>query len=181
MEETIKTKIGIIYKWKDKHYEERLGQGLNKREIETSEVRKKLTQIYPDAILTHKDSGEPLLKNTEYSYISISHCKGLFTFYLANEPVGIDIQYFRDSLVKGKNYFLNDKEVELELSALDLLLIWSAKEAFYKKTRGAIEDLRAEVTIIDVDTDENRISIQFNEVVEVLNLRVQENFVLVWT
>lgn len=181
MEETIETKTGIIHKWKDQRYEEKIEEGLKKREIEKAAVRNKLLQIYPGTIISHKNTGEPIIENNQFPYISISHCKGLFAFYLSHEHVGIDIQYFKDSLSKGKSYFLNDREIDLELSALDLLLIWSAKEAFYKKKGGAIVDLRNEVTMTKIISENSQILLQNNGIDEALHFQVESNFVLVWT
>lgn len=181
MEEIIKTKTGVIHKWKDNCYGDKIIHRLKKREIETSVVKDKLSQIYPDSILTYKNTGEPIIKNNKFPFISISHSKDLFAIYLSNEPVGIDIQYFKESLVKGTAYFLNDKEYELDLTALNLLLIWSAKEAYYKKRGGEIVDLKDEVTVTDINMQKKQLLIQYDRVIEVLNLQVRENHVLVWT
>lgn len=181
MEIMIETEIGIIHKWKDDSYAEKINQSLKRRDIESAAIKDKLLKLYPESILSHKDSGEPIIKGNKFPYISISHCKDIFTFYLAHEPIGIDIQYYVDSLLKGKHYFLNKYEDELEWTELDLLLLWSAKEAFYKKKGGAIGDLRDEVTVTSIDYEKNQIMIQYNGMEKGLNLQIESNFVMVWT
>lgn len=181
MEETIVTENGIIYKWRDHRYEEKLERQLKKRSVEQDGVKNKLLQIYPSSILTHKKSGQPTIKNTPYPFISISHSKDLFALYLSHQPVGVDIQYYKDTLVAGKDYFLNNKELALELTPFDLLLVWSVKEAFYKKKGGAIKDLKNEVTLTHINNKTSQIWIQYQGKNEVLFFQDATDYVVVWT
>ncbi len=83
---------------------------------------------------TYKDEwGKPFLKNSAF-HVSLSHCFPYVAAILNKAtPTGIDIQIFRDQLVKLAPKFLNN--AELQLAGEDLLklgVFWAAKEALYK-------------------------------------------------
>ncbi len=181
MEKTITTHTGIIYKWIDPHYKEKIKQGSKKRTIESDCIKDKLEQLHPGTILSYKNTGQPIIQSNSYSHISISHSKNIFSIYLSNEPVGIDVQHFKETLVKGMKYFVNSEEYQLELTPFHLLLIWSAKEAFYKKKGGAIADVVKEVTVKRINEDKQCINVEYNHKTETLHFQVQNNVALVWT
>ena len=167
--------------WKDDNYFEKLDRGLKKREVETNAITERLSSIDNNLVLKHKSSGAPYTSNSIYTHISISHYGGYYPIYLSNKPVGIDVQIFKDSLLKGKHYFVNDdEESNIELTQTNLHLIWAAKEAFYKKKSGEINDLKNEVSIIEIDEVGKLIRLKYQKEVFVLNFAVFDAHVITW-
>lgn len=91
--------------------------------------------------IDHNDSGAPFMVDFPEKYISISHSKNLYAIQLSDRQcVGVDVQVIKEGLAKGKDYFVNNEEQEfIDLSNINLHLIWSAKEAVYKKYKGGID------------------------------------------
>lgn len=84
------------------------------------------------ATLEHKPDGSPFIKNLNLN-ISISHCKGMVA--IATHPqlhIGIDIERWRNTLLKVQSKFLSDAEIRFYNSSQLLLNAWTAKEAIYK-------------------------------------------------
>lgn len=78
--------------------------------------------------------GSPSLVNSNL-HISISHSGDYASLYTdSSKPVGVDIQKIKEDIIKGNNYFLNNKELELNhfQEGITLNIIWSAKEAIFK-------------------------------------------------
>lgn len=85
-----------------------------------------------DATLAHSDDGSPFLVGCNLN-ISISHCRGMVV--IATHPykkIGIDIERWRNTLLKVKHKFLSQEEIEYYTSPTDLLTAWTCKEAVYK-------------------------------------------------
>jgi phosphopantetheinyl transferase len=181
MDREFETQDGIIYTWFDKGYHGKRIEGYAKKEIDRLEVKHKLKQIFPNAELIHDENGAPIIKNADYPFISVSHYQGWFTFYLSYKKNGVDIQSFKKSLSKGRSYFINSNENYLELSQLNLHLIWCAKEAFYKKYNGDIEDLKNDVSVTKIDLNVNQLSLEYKDCKEDLSFLVNKEYVIVWT
>ena len=177
--EIIKTGDGVVYLWFDKTYSLNLKHKISKKEIEQSEIKRRIQELYPNAILTHDKNGAPLISGAEYTEVSISHYHGWYALYFSNQACGVDIQVFKDSLLRGKDYFVNKHDNHLELNKTNLHLIWSAKEALYKKYKGQITDLKNEVTVQQIK--EHSIDLAYMGKLEQLFLRVYSDFVIVWT
>lgn len=181
MNKRIETEDGLIYLWYDNSYFEKREKGKSKSEIERQEIKEKLHHLFSEAYLNYEESGAPILKNAFYSNISISHSQGWFALYFSNELIGVDVQIFKDTLFKGRSYFVNSLDEELELTKNNLHVIWGAKEAFYKKKKGNIIDLKNEVSIIEINEKLKCIKLEYNDIVEDLNFQIYEEIILVWT
>ena len=85
-----------------------------------------LTDLYYD------EFGAPHLKSNKY--ISISHTKNFSAIAISNNPVGVDIEYFRDKIKKIKHKFISNTETKLiDINSVrDLTVVWSVKESIYK-------------------------------------------------
>ena len=84
--------------------------------------------------IAYRRDGSPYLKSNNY-FISIAHSQQYAVIYLSkNNKLGIDIQSIKNNISKGIHYFLNDAELASISSydALQLNLIWSAKETLFK-------------------------------------------------
>jgi 4'-phosphopantetheinyl transferase EntD len=82
--------------------------------------------------LSHNADGSPRLIGCDLN-ISISHCKGIAI--VASHPdkkIGVDIERWRNTLLKVKTKFLSQAEMDHYSSAADLLVAWTSKEAIYK-------------------------------------------------
>ena|SRR5690554_6123001 len=178
---TIKTKNGYIHYWFDASFDENLSKNISKSQKERECVTEKLQQLNPNASIEHEQSGAPILKNADYPCVSISHYKGWFGLFFSTSPCGVDIQPYKTNMLKGKHYFINDKEEELMLSTVNLHLIWAAKEAFFKKLKGEITDLKNEVSIIEIDDKNKVLTLIYNEKKEKLNFKIESKFIIVWT
>lgn len=168
--------------WKDNTYFEKLEKGLKKRDVEKKAIKEMLNSIDKDLVLKNKSNGAPYILHSSYSHISISHYGGYYTIYLSNTPVGVDIQIFKDSLKKGKHYFVNEtEESDIELTKTNLHLIWTAKEAFYKMHSGEIPDLKNEVSIKKIDESEKNITLNYAHTDFLLNYLIFKNHLVTWT
>lgn len=103
------------------------------RKAEILATRQLVRDIFsPDAVIGHNPDGSPFIENLKVN-ISISHCKGLVA--IASHPhmkIGIDIERWRNTLLKVKPRFLSPKEIEHYTTPDELLWAWTAKEAVYK-------------------------------------------------
>lgn len=178
--QSISTANGRIYFWFDENLINSKKYKEFKQNAERKAVSEMLKELYPNTELYRIENGAPVIKNSRYAHISISHYKGWFSIFLSNECCGVDIQVFKPSLEKGKHYFLNSNEENMDFSLEELQLIWCAKEAFYKFKRGAIEDLKNEVSIFKIDHFEHEIFLNHTGIIYRLNYQQNEKLFLVW-
>jgi len=100
-------------------------------------VRKLLRShdIHP-SIHKYDKNGAPYL--TDGRHLSISHTKDVAAIAFSSKPVGIDLEYFHEKIVRIAPRFLHLKE-SLDLKKNKdihyLSQIWTAKEALYKAFR----------------------------------------------
>lgn len=177
----IHTTLGEIYLWKAENYSERIAAGEKKRIIERMEVRAKLDGLGVSNEILYKENGQPYLKDLPNVFISISHSNGVLAVYIANQAVGIDIEFERASMFEGRHYFVNEQEEKIDLSQETLQLIWGAKEAFYKKMEGQIADLKNEVTISIIRTEEEKIGVLYASASMELKFHCWDDLYLVYT
>ncbi len=129
--------------------------------------------------LYYKSTGQPILPFDSKEHISVSHSKNWFAVYVSDNPVGVDIEVERASIVNGKDWFINHLESPKYQSCQSLHLVWGAKEAYYKKKEGIIYDPKSEVIVKEIN--KYNISIIHNNVESILFYREIENTYLVWT
>lgn len=94
--------------------------------------------------------GRPFIPGSPLQ-VSVSH-SGNYAAVAASDlkPVGVDIEVFpRKSLVKAKDYFLNDKEQQVTAGdpVEKLHVYWSAKEALFKYAGDAQLNLKDHFSI----------------------------------
>ncbi len=101
------------------------------REIVTSHLMTK--EIFGEGVtIEHDASGAPIIVGIE-GYISISHsATEIVIAYNRETPIGIDIENWRDQLIKIKSRFLSQKEMTIYSTPQLLLQAWTLKEALYK-------------------------------------------------
>lgn len=171
----------VIYYWFDNQYQEKL-RALDKQSVERQAIREVLLKLHPTIVLERKENGAPSIKDEVYEFISISHAKGWYAIYLStNSPVGVDIQTPKKSLLKGKDYFINSREENFTKEDFNLHLIWCGKEAVFKKMNGLIDDLKEEVSTVELNTKENEIKMVYKNKIEISHYLSTLDFLLVWT
>jgi 4'-phosphopantetheinyl transferase len=154
--------------------------GLTKKQWETAAINDMLRkQGFAKARITHQTSGQPELSDCKMTHISISHSKGWFAVYLAQEKIGIDIEVHKSAINDGSSYFVNQNEMAFCKSSKDLHLIWGAKEAFYKKQAGKVQDLKNDVSITEIC--DRFIKVQYVDEVCLLEYKQIGQVYLVWT
>lgn len=91
-----------------------------------------------DKAIDYRESGAPYLTDDSY-YISISHTKGYAVLaYHKNSPIGVDVEYISDRVMRIAHRFTRQEESEyIDKATADdrlmyCILNWSAKETLYK-------------------------------------------------
>ena len=102
-----------------------------KREIIASHLM--IKEIFNDKVsIIHDEYGAPTIIGIN-GYISISHsATEIVIAYNQNHRIGIDIENWREQLIKVKSRFLSQKEIEIYASPQLMLQAWTIKEALYK-------------------------------------------------
>ena len=143
------TQIGI---WKINESESELANGLELSKEALIRLSKRRSKVHRKGYLairkllkshniqplTHKydKNGAPYL--TDGRHLSISHSKDLAVIAISSKPVGIDLEYFHEKIVRIAPRFLDLKESSDLKKNKDihyLSQIWTAKEALYKAFR----------------------------------------------
>lgn len=139
--------------------------------------------------------GKPLLPTGENLHFSISHSYPYVAAIVAKEKQGgIDIQVFRDKIIRLQHKFLSEYEQQLcEHETEQLTLAWCVKEAVYKWYGHGKVDFIQHIHIMEMDKkpDNNhyKITVQF-EVVDTaiisdkmtlyLQGLIDEEFAMAW-
>lgn len=104
-----------------------------RRGAETAARDHALQLLCPGAVIEHRTDGSPVLVDAPQElYISVSHSRLCAVVALSPRPLGIDIEQWRDQLLRVEGKYLNDSEMLFIYTPLDRLTAWTAKEAIYK-------------------------------------------------
>jgi phosphopantetheinyl transferase (holo-ACP synthase) len=126
-------------------------------------VRHPRTQIqrYASRLLIHEmlgelpevwkdEHGKPHLKGVELE-ISISHTEGYAAVLLGSGNLGVDVQHFKPNVMKVRDRFLDDRELEMAQDIETTTLFWAAKEAVYKYNAKPSLDFKDPITIHSIE------------------------------
>lgn len=107
--------------------------GESRRDAERRTVTALLNTHYGrEVAVEHDRFGAPSIAHCS-DHISISHCRDMAVVAIAPEPVGVDVETWRDQLLRVAPKFLTPAE---QLTVGDdhelLLKAWTTKEAVYK-------------------------------------------------
>ncbi len=107
--------------------------GESRRDAERRTVATLLSTHYGyEVSVEHDGNGAPHIADCP-DHISISHCRDMAVVAIAPEPVGIDVETWRDQLLRVTHKFLSPSEQVMVGSDPELLLrAWTTKEAVYK-------------------------------------------------
>lgn len=117
--------------------------------------------------IKHYESGKPYLENSNWE-ISISHTKGFAAIQLCDKlATGIDIEMFRPRIIALREKFISSCDCNKQNPLLDKLrqttLLWCAKEAGFKyfSEQGALTII--DITIKDIDFENNLLTLFCNK------------------
>ena len=80
----------------------------------------------------------------------------------------------------GSHFFLTEEEKKWS-SPIDLHIIWSAKEAIFKKMKGEFSNYLLEISVIELDKEHNRLRVSYFGKTEELHFLLSDKMVLVYT
>ncbi len=132
--------------------EERIGlEKINHpiRRFEFIGVRQLRNQMIPEQEITYLPSGKPTLKESTLQ-ISISHSEQTICVGISQSNLGLDIEVPHDRILRIKSKFCSKDESNLfdEQCVHDMTLLWTLKEASYKKADSPGLDFKKEIQII---------------------------------
>lgn len=128
-------------------------------------------------VIEYDPQGAPIIKNSQYKHISVSHCRDRVAVLLSARECGVDIEC-RDRRFSAiaERYLSEDEYLVAERERIDrqtmLAIAWSAKEAVYKLLRREGVDLRRDMRIEAISTEQQSI------VVEACGERVDLRYIL---
>lgn len=94
--------------------------------------------ILPDEQLTfeYSEHGKPALSSHPDIHFNISHCKSAIAVAAGRDPVGIDVESFRNPTAQLLKYTMNDHEADEVINSLNpeqrFTELWTRKEALFK-------------------------------------------------
>ena len=121
----------------------------------------RLKEKFAPHFILKKNNPSILLNNinlepkTSDGFISISHCKEhIAVIFDSQKSVGIDIEFYTDRILKIRHKFLNDAEKDFcKDDAKKSLIIWSAKEAIFKKFGNGTVFFKENISIENFNVD----------------------------
>jgi phosphopantetheinyl transferase (holo-ACP synthase) len=105
-----------------------------KRELEKGATAFLLEKLFGNAVhLSYNTEGKPFLKS-EKCHISISHSHDKLVIICNTKyDTGVDVELIRDKVLKIKDKFLSQVELdEAKENVEKLIIYWAAKETLYK-------------------------------------------------
>ena len=113
-------------------------------------------------IIEYDPHGAPIIKNSQYKHISVSHCRDCVAVLLTMSPCGVDIEC-RDRRFSAiaERYLTEEEYLVASKANFDrqtfLALAWSAKEALYKMLRREGVDLCRDLRIVAISPKQQSI------------------------
>ncbi len=102
-----------------------------------------------DAIVGHRDTGAPYLVGREDISLTVSHSRDYAAVaFSAERTAGVDIEQWREQLVRVAPRVLSESEMAVYGVSSDLLLrAWTMKEALYKAALTPGLDFRRDIML----------------------------------
>lgn len=179
-EEEFLTKSGKVILWKLAADINLNSESKRKKDAERQEILRMINKLgYPIKQICYKKSGQPILEDVREEYISISHSKGWFALYIGKVSVGIDIEIEREKIGNGKEWFMNEFELENFYSNDELHIIWCAKEALFKLMEGLVIEPKNEFTVKNIGLE--TVKILYNSLEFLFYYKKIRNSFVVWS
>ena len=119
-------------------------------------VFERLTGVAVDTI-SHYDDGAPFIAGSDLK-ISVSHCRSHVAVAISacDSAFGIDIEQWRQQLDRVKEKFLSPASLSVwAINNESLLRAWTLMEATYKAARIKGLDIKKQIKMIPVSTDQS--------------------------
>lgn len=128
------------------------------------------------------ENGKPLLPNHPYE-LSISHTDGYAAILLGNGSLGVDVQHFKPNVLKVRDRFLDENELQMAQDIEATTLLWAAKEAIYKYNALPGLDFKDPITIHSIEQEILPSSFVYENVKTelILGWKKLDGAMLVWT
>lgn len=113
-------------------------------------------------VIEYDQQGAPVIKNSQYKHISVSHCRDRVAVLLSARECGVDIEC-RDRRFSAiaERYLTEEEYLVASMANFDrqtfLTLAWSAKEALYKMLRREGVDLCRDLRIVAISPKQQSI------------------------
>ncbi|MBR0333198.1 MAG: 4'-phosphopantetheinyl transferase superfamily protein [Alistipes sp.] len=134
-----------------------------RRRAERLSWRRALRKGIDEGIIIEYDpQGAPIIKNSQYKHISVSHCRDRVAVLLSARECGVDIEC-RDRRFSAiaERYLTEEEHLVASKANFDrqtfLALAWSAKEALYKMLRREGVDLCRDLRIVAISPKQQSI------------------------
>lgn len=163
-----------------------------RRKLELRSTRHMLGRFFKNETIIYDQQGKPYFESDNL-FVSISHSKKLLAVATATGEIGMDIEFVSSKAYNIRHKFLHKNEYsyvtssEIKEAEFASMLIWSVKEAVFKKF-SHIEHLifseHLEVYEIDYENGSVKCKIYFtsgNEKDQELVFERLDNFVLAFT
>ena len=127
------------------------------RRAERLAWRRVLRRLSPDAEVEYEPSGAPRLKNSPYTYISISHCRDVVAVALSNARCGVDVERVDRDFARVAERYMTAAESALCSEEWWAAAVWCAKECLYKMAGREGADFKRDIVVESVDTSTSQI------------------------
>ena len=128
------------------------------RRAERLAWRSALRRVAPDAEVEYEPSGAPLLKNSLYEHISVSHSRTSVAVALSHARCAVDIESLDRNFEKIARRYTTPAERALCAEAWWLAAAWCAKECAYKIVGRESVDFLHDIMLCAVDTSARTIA-----------------------
>jgi 4'-phosphopantetheinyl transferase len=109
-----------------------------KRKIIYINSRSLLFSLFPNENLSKNEFGAFQPSNSG-KHLSLSHTNDYTALGISNKPLGLDIEKSRPEISKVWKRFSHPKEKELFTLPFEKLLLWTCKEALFKKQQHSVD------------------------------------------
>ena len=130
----------------------------------------------------YQESGAPIILNSPYKYISVSHSRTHVAIALSHTPCGVDIESLDRDFSKVASRYLRDEERVLSCEEWWSAAVWCAKETLYKVAQPEGVDLLSGLRIEALDSTASVIEARVMQGEPIrLGLKFVEDQMLVYT
>tara|TARA_Y100000996_G_C22491293_1_gene630294 strand:+ start:142 stop:780 length:639 start_codon:yes stop_codon:yes gene_type:complete len=190
------TYIGI---WKISESESQLADGLELSKEALTRLSQKRSIVHRKGYLAirkllkchgidplnhqYDKNGAPYL--IDGRYVSITHTKDLASIAISSQPVGIDLEYYQEKIIRIAPRFLHleeSRDLNKNIDKHYLTQIWTAKEALYKvfRKKGIQFNTQLLIDTFEANSKESIGSVFYSKRIKKykLHFRYFENFCL---
>lgn len=156
-----------------------------KRRAERLAWRQLLRKEVESAQIEYLQSGAPIIRNSQFRHISVSHCSDCVAVALSTGPCGVDIERTNRNFARVAERYITSEEQALLATyhttvELQLAIGWCAKECAYKMADCQGIDFIRDLRIIAADADSLRLQLHDNPPQQLSILLIDELHTLVY-